>query len=127
MHDWNFCRLGGALGIALAISACGGGGAPAVDQATATQADRETAGDASGEGERSTFVIRTLSNRADLISDGDALVEVQVPHNVRLDRVKMVLNGADISGAFVPTATPHTLRGVVKGLKVGRNELAVQS
>ncbi|HEU5297372.1 MAG TPA: DUF6351 family protein [Burkholderiaceae bacterium] len=125
MHDWTFCRLGGALGIALAISACGGGGDPAVN--SGTQSDRATAGDASGQGEQSTFVIRTLSNRADLISDGDALVEVQVPHNVRLDRVKVVLNGADISGAFVAGTTPDTLRGVVKGLKVGKNELAVQS
>jgi len=32
------------------------------------------------------FEIKTLSNRADLISDGDALVEVRVPKNVPMQR-----------------------------------------
>ena len=73
------------------------------------------------------FVIRTLGNRADLISDGDALVEVQVPHNVRLDRVKVTLNGKDITASFSADAAAQTLRRLVKGLQVGKNELAVQS
>src|SRR5262245_48961845 len=42
------------------------------------------------------FVIRTLSNRADLISGGDALVEVTVPRHVRLDWVAVSLNDRDI-------------------------------
>jgi hypothetical protein len=80
-----------------------------------------------GQNQRSKFEIRTLGNRADLISDGDALVEVQVPHNVRLDKVKVTLNGQDVTASFVANASEQTLRGVVKGLKVGKNELAVQS
>ena len=42
------------------------------------------------------FEIRTLSNRADLISDGDALVEVQVPKTVPMTKVMLTLNGADV-------------------------------
>ena len=42
------------------------------------------------------FEIRTLSNRADLISDGDALVEVQVPKTVPMKKVTLTLNGADV-------------------------------
>jgi hypothetical protein len=76
---------------------------------------------------RSRFVIRTLSNRADLISDGDALVEVRVPASVRLDRVRLTLNGADVGAAFVPDASAHTLRGLVTGLQVGANELTARA
>ena len=35
------------------------------------------------------FEIHTLSNRADLMSDGDALVEVRVPKNVPMHKVML--------------------------------------
>src|SRR6188508_995922 len=44
----------------------------------------------------SNLEIVTLSNRADLISGGDALVEVRVPKQVSLSAVKVKLNGHDI-------------------------------
>src|SRR5437764_474111 len=47
------------------------------------------------------FTIRTLSNRADLISDGDALVEVSVPKTVPMKKVTLLLNGANVSAGFV--------------------------
>src|SRR5467141_2349114 len=70
----------------------------------------------------SNFEIVTLSNRADLISGGDALVEVRVPKNVPLNRVKLSLNGHDVTGAFTANASARTLRGVVSGLVEGRND-----
>jgi hypothetical protein len=73
------------------------------------------------------FSIRTLSNRADLISDGDALVEVTVPASVALRKVKVTLNGADITPSFIANAAAHTLRGVVKSLSVGKNSLVAES
>src|SRR6267378_2740893 len=72
----------------------------------------------------SNFEIVTLSNRADLISGGDALVEVRVPKNVSLNRVKLSLNGHDVTGAFTANASARTLRGVVSGLVEGRNDFA---
>jgi hypothetical protein len=39
------------------------------------------------------YEIKTLSNRADLISDGDALVQVTAPKTVPMDKVKLLLNG----------------------------------
>ena len=133
-HRWSCWRLCGALGAALAISACGGGGTDTAGDAQNGMASENAAGaagDASGDhfgrDAKSRIEIRTLSNRADLISNGDALAEVQLPHNVRLDRVKILLNGKDISGAFSAGAAPQTLRGVVTELKVGKNELAVRS
>ena len=60
------------------------------------------------------FEIRTLSNRADLISDGDALVEVRVPKNVPMDKVKLTLNGST-SGVVRRRRSARTLRGVLEG------------
>src|SRR5260221_4262367 len=76
-----------------------------------------------GEGP-SNFEIVSLSNRADLISGGDALLEVRVPKNVPLNKVRLSLNGHDVTGAFTANASARTLRGVVSGLVEGRNDFA---
>ena len=39
------------------------------------------------------FEIVTLSNRADLVSGGDALIEVRLPRGVSLSKVELRLNG----------------------------------
>ena len=68
--------------------------------------------------------IRTLSNRADLISGGDALVEVVLPRRSDAARVRVKLNGRDVSSAF--TTRDGRLIGLVTGLKVGKNSLTAQ-
>src|SRR5215470_11010669 len=68
--------------------------------------------------------IVTLSNRADLISGGDALVEIRVPGHSPLSRVKVKLNGHDITSSFTANVSARTLRGLVTGLVEGRNELS---
>ena len=73
------------------------------------------------------FEIVTLSNRADLISGGDALVEVRVPKDVPLNRVSLSLNGHDVTGTFTANATARSLRAVLSGLVVGRNDLVVRA
>ena len=75
----------------------------------------------------SRLVIRTLSNRADLISDGDALVEVRVPTSIRMSRVKLSLNGVDVSAGFVTDVAARTLRSVVTGLRTGENKLVAKA
>jgi len=72
--------------------------------------------------EPSNFEIVSLSNRADLISGGDALLEVRVPKSVALNTVRLSLNGHDVTGAFTANASARTLRGVVSGLVEGRND-----
>src|SRR5262247_3642045 len=67
--------------------------------------------------------IVTLSNRADLISGGDALVEVRVPKHVSLSKVKVKLNGTNITASFTANASARTLRGLVTGLVEGPNDL----
>ena len=72
-----------------------------------------------------TFEVVTLSNRADLVSGGDALVEVRVPKGVALSRVKVTRNGTDVTALFSPAGS-GALRGLVTGLVEGRNEVAAQ-
>src|SRR5437660_4073229 len=78
-----------------------------------------------GEGP-SNFEIVSLSNRADLISGGDALLEVRVPKNVPLDQVSLRLNNRDVYAAFMTTGNTN-LRGVVTGLVDGDNEFVAEA
>lgn len=68
--------------------------------------------------------IEVLSNRADLISGGDALVRVTVPSHA--GSVRVDLGGQDVTPAL--RAQPDgSLLGVVEGLSLGENTLtAVQ-
>src|SRR6195256_6459932 len=79
-----------------------------------------------GEGP-SKFEIVSLSNRPDLISGGDALLEVRVPRNVRLNQVSLQLNGGVVTGAFRANEAASTLRGVVTGLVDGHNEFVAEA
>jgi hypothetical protein len=44
--------------------------------------------------------IEVISNRPDLISGGDALVEVVLPADIAPANVRVQLNGSDITSAF---------------------------
>jgi hypothetical protein len=87
-----------ALATAL-LAACGGGGG--------------------GDGDRATLELRTLSNRADLVSDGDVLMEV-VKSNANAGNLKVTVNGSDQTAAFVTGADGRTI-GLVSGLVTGDN------
>jgi len=67
-------------------------------------------------------VIRTLSNRADLISGGDALVEVVAPADVRPADVRVTLNGADVTDKFAVRADGR-FTALLDGLTVGPNDV----
>jgi hypothetical protein len=67
--------------------------------------------------------IHTLSSRPDLVSGGDALVEVRGA----VRGVTLSLNGKDVSGDLKLDPQSHTLRGAVSGLTLGRNTLAAQA
>lgn len=127
-------RLRGACAAAavLALVACGGGTDTSDAQSTRTTPAAAQAHDMSaqgvGGGSSQRFSIKTLGNRADLISNGDALTEIEVPAKVALDRVKVTLNGQDISAAFgAVDGAARTLRGLVTGLRDGHNVLQVQA
>ncbi len=73
------------------------------------------------------FEILTLSNRADFISGGDALVEVRVPMTVPLHQVTLWLNGLDVTETFSTDTAARTMRGVLTGLEDGQNEFLADS
>ena len=73
------------------------------------------------------FEILTLSNRADFISGGDALVEVRVPRTVPLHQVTLWLNGRNVTAAFRTDTAARTMRGVLTGLEGGQNEFLADS
>ena len=70
--------------------------------------------------------IDVLSNRADLISGGDALVRVQLPHRTSPASVRVELNGHDITSSFAVRSDGRFL-GLVTGLEAGRNELTAEA
>src|SRR3954469_10964267 len=70
---------------------------------------------------RPRFVVRTLSTRPELVSGGDALVEISIPR--KADRVVVSLNGRDISNTFRAGQRADTLLGLVTGLALGSNRL----
>src|SRR5919201_5779788 len=104
--------------LAAAVAGCGGG-APA--PTGSSQADSQAVAQSQPPLPPFNFDIKTLSNRADLISDGDALIEVKVPQDVPMHKVTLTLNGADVGSMFVADAGARTLRGVLTGLAVGAN------
>jgi hypothetical protein len=90
------------------LAACGGG-----DDSPAPQ---------SNVGPVST--IQVLSNRADLISGGDALVQVVAPAGTDVTTLKVDVDGVDVTSAFAVRADGRYL-GLVSGLKTGKNVLRV--
>lgn len=73
------------------------------------------------------FSIETLSTQPYLVSGGDVLVRINVPQNVPLQKAKVTLNGQDITSVFRVNTEARTLTGLVTGLHLGDNELAVSS
>ena len=65
--------------------------------------------------------IATLSNRANLISGGDALVQITTDE---AGAGAVTLNGADVTGMFRPGTAANTFVGLVTGLNLGANTLA---
>jgi hypothetical protein len=70
---------------------------------------------------RRTLAITTLANpRPALISGRQTLLAITVPPRVTPARVRVALNGRDVSSEF-RVAADGSLRGLVTGLVVGRN------
>src|SRR5438093_3863203 len=70
--------------------------------------------------------IEVLSDRADLISGGDALVAVSIPPGVSPGAVRVLDNGEDVTGAFAVRENGR-FEGLVTGLDVGRDVLRARA
>jgi Tannase-like family of unknown function (DUF6351) len=85
-------------------------------------AGQPLAGAASPPGNGGPPAIVVLSNRADLVSGGDALVEVVLPGRVDPSTVRVTVNGRDVTSAFAVRSNGR-YEGLVTGLAVGANDL----
>ena len=80
----------------------------------------QAAGRAPARAARGQVTIDVLSNRADLVSGGDALVQSSVPPTRRRRRSRPTSTGRDVTSAFADNGGGR-LVGLVKGLAVGPN------
>jgi hypothetical protein len=69
--------------------------------------------------------IKVLSNRADLVSGGDALVRVKVPRKVRVARVKLFAGRRNVTKSLERVA-PRRLQGLVTDLRDGKTRLVAR-
>jgi Tannase-like family of unknown function (DUF6351) len=70
--------------------------------------------------------IDVISNRADVISAGDALVAVKIPSGVNLAKVRVYDDGRDITSAFAVRSNGR-FEGLVTGLSLGANVLTASA
>jgi len=66
------------------------------------------------------LVVEVLSNRADLISGGDALVSVRLPGGVKPQQVRVTVGKRVVTHRFAVRRDGRFV-GLLRGLKVGRN------
>jgi uncharacterized tannase-like protein DUF6351 len=110
---WRFrtWRMGGlACAGALAVLSCG---SPSSRSTSSSAIQHDT-------GASAPVQIRTLSNRADLVSDGDALVEIVLPKPEFLTALRVFQNGQDVSRQFARRADGRVL-GLLTDLVEGDN------
>jgi Tannase-like family of unknown function (DUF6351) len=70
--------------------------------------------------------VDVLSNRADLVSGGDALVQVALPARLDPSRVRVDVDGRDVTASFAVRADGQ-FTGLVSGLRDGRNVLTARA
>ncbi|HEX6877937.1 MAG TPA: DUF6351 family protein [Nocardioidaceae bacterium] len=72
------------------------------------------------------LAIEVLSNRADLVSGGDALVSVDLPARVAPGQVRVYLADQDVTQQFA--ARPNgRFEGLLSGMQVGENVVRVEA
>jgi hypothetical protein len=99
-RDDGVLRLLPLAAICLAMAACSSGGGDPLDPVQ----------------------IKLLSNRADLVSDGDALVQVDLPKGATAGELKVDVDGRDVSQQF-SVRPDGRITGLVTGLKDGSNTI----
>jgi hypothetical protein len=97
---------------ALTVAACAGA---VVAAAAAPQADARVPAPR----------IKVLSNRADLVSGGDAFVRVTLPRGVKASRLRLSAGRRNVTRALHRTGR-RRLEGVVRRLRVGRVALVAR-
>jgi hypothetical protein len=71
------------------------------------------------------FHLTILSSRPDMVSGGDALVQIHAPAGSSAKQIAIEINGRDVAAAFHSDPATHTWTGLVTELKPGENTLRV--
>jgi hypothetical protein len=71
------------------------------------------------------ITLTAVSNRADKVSGGDALVRVGLPADSTASSIAVRRNGVDVTRAFRPHGGEGVLLGLVTGLEIGENRLEI--
>lgn len=139
-HDarWRPALLAVLMASLLAggLASCGGGGGgngsfaglPATGNAApASAAPPAAQTETSTPATPATLKITVLSSRPDLVTGGDALVEVDVPPELAATDLRLLRDGTDVSAVLQASADGRKLRGLVPGLVLGDNLLVAQA
>src|SRR2546425_10477663 len=71
--------------------------------------------------------IRAVSGRRDMVSGGDALIEITGPSEmIRSQNLSVLANGRNVRQVFRSGRTPDLLLGRVEGLIAGKNTIEVR-
>jgi Tannase-like family of unknown function (DUF6351) len=73
-----------------------------------------------------TLPVHVLSDRANLISGGDALVSIDLPRTVQPSTVKVTVGSTDVTSQFAVRPN-HSYEGLVTGLALGTNVLKAEA
>ncbi|RZI68862.1 MAG: hypothetical protein EOP79_03055 [Variovorax sp.] len=112
-----------AIAIAALLTACGGsGGDNNVNTPTPPPAGGGETTPPPPVAQGPTPEIRVLSNRPDIVSGGDALVQVIAPADVEASALRVSVDGRDVTSDFA-TRSDGRFYGLVTGLKVGANSV----
>jgi len=123
---WSFSIASSAVAClgAFAIQSCGS--SPNLVDPASTGDSLSAAAKDDDTGDEAKIQIKTVSNRADLISGGDALVEIVLSKAKLASSLRVQLNGRDVSGKFAVRANGRIL-GLVDGLANGKNVLVAST
>lgn len=69
--------------------------------------------------------IQVLSSKPNLVSGGDAVIEIQLPRYARKSDVVVALNGADVTDQLSADSSGARLSGLIIGMREGTNRVTV--
>jgi hypothetical protein len=121
----SFAALAPLLATLLFITSCGFSDKPTTAKGPAQPDTNDPGDNNAGVEAKENAQIVVLSNRADMLSGGDALIEIIPPKDQSITKLNATLNGADISGEFAQRANQRWM-GRIKTMIVGENTLIVR-
>lgn len=123
---WSAMVAGAGIACVV-LAACGGGGSGGAGGASGTQplaVGSLLSLSLDSTSQSAEFAIHVLSNRADLISGGQALIEISPANPSLFDRID--LDGRDVKALFALRPNGR-YQGIVDGLKAGANVLTART